>query len=455
MKAPPLRVSVGVMGASFEAGNSGVNALAEGTVRSILRAFPDGEVFVLDYNRHPSCHSLHIEGREVSVPLVNIRFSKWLIQPNNIAILILLAMVSRMFPSPNIRGKLIGMNSYLHRIDEADFLVSLAGGDSFSDIYGLGRLFYVALPQILVLLMGKPLILMPQTLGPYHGWFAKVIAGWILKRAKGIYSRDRLGVVEAEALLRWQGSSGKVRFCYDMGFILEPIEPERLDVEGLSIKDGDASCLVGLNVSGLLYMGGYTRKNMFGLRSDYAEMVHALIEYLIELKGVRVLLVPHVFSRKDDSESDSVACEKIFRNLGGRYPGKLGLVCGHYNQNEVKYVIGQCEFFIGSRMHACIAAVSQMVPSLALAYSDKFAGVMDSIVEESLVVDQRSSDKDETLVRIGRALDDRALTRQQLERVIPQVRTQVLDFFCEWADAPRSGAALLHEEATAQYSSRL
>ena len=45
----------------------------------------------------------------------------------------------------------------------------------------------------------------------------------------------------------------------------------------------------------------------------------------------------------------------------------------------MKYLIGQCDFFVGSRMHSCIAAVSQCVPAVSIAYSDKFIGVMATL----------------------------------------------------------------------------
>jgi len=38
-----------------------------------------------------------------------------------------------------------------------------------------------------------------------------------------------------------------------------------------------------------------------------------------------------------------------------------------YGPSETKFLIGHCDFFVGARMHACIAAVSQYVPAVTLA----------------------------------------------------------------------------------------
>jgi polysaccharide pyruvyl transferase WcaK-like protein len=197
-----------------------------------------------------------------------------------------------------------------------------------------------------------------------------------------------------------------------------------LDIVGLRSLY-DSRPIVGLNVSGLLLMGGYSRRNMFGLRSDYRELIRDLIHFLISEKQLSVLLVPHVFSR--EPESDVIACEEFFGSLGDKYKGRLGILRGQYNQNEIKFVIGQCNFLIGARMHACIAAVSQSVPAICMAYSDKFIGVMETIGIEDIVVDARKLDKSDMLRAIGRTIDKRAEVCRLLQSRMPGVKSSVMN----------------------------
>jgi len=82
--------------------------------------------------------------------------------------------------------------SWVSKILASKVHLSIAGGDSFSDIYGLRRFIYVALPQILVLLLGKPLVLLPQTYGPLKGRCSRMIARFIFRRAALICSGMRL-----------------------------------------------------------------------------------------------------------------------------------------------------------------------------------------------------------------------------------------------------------------------
>jgi colanic acid/amylovoran biosynthesis protein len=73
-----------------------------------------------------------------------------------------------------------------------------------------------------------------------------------------------------------------------------------------------------------------------------------------------------------------------------------------YDQHEIKAVIGRCDFFIGSRMHSCIAALSQGIPTIGVAYSKKFEGVFDSIGMRNWVIDGRFN---ETEVAVDKTMD--------------------------------------------------
>jgi polysaccharide pyruvyl transferase WcaK-like protein len=420
---------IGVLGAAFDTANMGVGALAAGTVSCILHVYPEAEVFFLNYEKFNTVYSINVAGHQVAIPLVNMRFSWRFWLRNNIAFLLLLTVLMKLLPFPALRRRWIAGNDCLRHLDESDFVVAISGGDSFSDIYGLERLLYVSLPQILALWSGKRLILLPQTLGPFKRGFAQAIAKYIMRRAELVYSRDHAGVRLAIQTLGSNASAAKVRFCYDVGFALDPAPPQRMDVVGLDLPPRTASILVGLNLSGLLFMGGYTRRNMFGLKVEYTKMVYDLINFLIEQKETVVLLVPHVFGQHN--ESDTTVCAGLYEALKQKYPGRIGCVRGSYNQSEIKYVIGTCDFFIGSRMHACIAAASQNVPVVPMAYSDKFVGVMQTIGIEANVVDLRKMNEEEIFNVIDQALEHRAQIRHQLAQTIPQVKESLLRLFEE------------------------
>jgi polysaccharide pyruvyl transferase WcaK-like protein len=425
--SPPIHAFI--LGASFDTENMGVSALAAGAIKSLLHQFPHAEISLFDYARESKVYNVRVGQVDVQIPLINIRFSKRFYLSNNIALLIAIAIIARFIPTKRLSQWVIRRNKVLRGLSKADLCLSVAGGDSFSDIYGLVRLIYVSLPQILVILLGKRLILLPQTLGPFKSKSAKLIATFIMRRASKIYARDYLSVKVAEPCIDSESGNGKVRFCYDLAFILDASPPRHMDVVGLPNYQSGRSALVGLNVSGLLMMGGYTKTNMFGLKTSYARLVRGIVDHMIVEEGANVLLIPHVFGTDANSESDLVACEKVYQDLKSIHGDKIGFVSSRHDQSEIKKIIGSCEFVIGARMHACIAALSQNVPAVALAYSDKFKGVMQTLGVDRLVVDPRNMDEEEVLKALSIAYKERGAIRRELERRMPEVRKTVLNLF--------------------------
>lgn len=431
---------VAVIGAPFETGNHGVSALASGTISAIRKGLPNARIVILDYGKVPTVWNEHTDAGTVQVGLVNLRFSKRLLLPNNIARLILLAGLIRLVPIKSWRRRLAQRSRWLGRIAKSDFNLALNGGDSFSDIYGLSRLAYVILPQLVVLLLERPLILLPQTHGPFKTGLARRAARHLLRRAKLIYSRDREGLEVVRGLLG--NRSPHLRFAYDMGFALEPLPPTQEVRERITQIKANGP-LIGLNPSGLLTTGGYSGKNMFGLKSDYWQLLETVLEQLLVEYTNQILLVPHVFG-PEDGESDVTACKEVLARFGKRFAGRVHYFPEHFDHHETKHLIGQCDFFLGSRMHACIAALSQCIPAVGLAYSRKFAGVMETVGDGAVVVDLRVLTLPEVAESVSQAWKKRALMRRSLVNCMPNLRRSVLSL-CE---QPEIQALLKRGQAT-------
>jgi polysaccharide pyruvyl transferase WcaK-like protein len=388
-----------ILGADYSTGNMGVDALLSGTVASALNAAPTTRIRLLTYG--------HGSGQGNGIAHVNLRFSWKLHLVNNVMRLLGVAMVARVAPWRALREKLLDGHPVLREIEGTSQCVAIAGGDSFSDIYGLRRFAYICLPQVLVLAMGRPLVLLPQTLGPFKSRFSQGVAGWIMRRATVVFSRDLEGLQVARQLT---GPASDLRFSWDMGFALQPQAPAAGCPAWLEAPVGP---VVGLNVSGLLFAHPVRAAAAFGLKGSYRDVLEALVLWLTNEMQAEVMLVTHVTGA---GESDALACEELFNAVGGRCCGRLHLADRGYNHREIKHLIGKCEFFIGARMHACIAALSQGIPAAGMAYSRKFAGVYESIEAGAWVVDLREHEADAVLDRLKNLFLQRKLLAAELAR---------------------------------------
>ena len=161
---------------------------------------------------------------------------------------------------------------------------------------------------------------------------------------------------------------------------------------------------VGLNVSGLLMNGGYTGRNEFGLQTDYPALVRDIIRhFLAHPAGCELHLVPHVIVR-----GGSMALEDDLRAstaLQAEFPA-LRLAPDFASPSAAKSYIAGLDFFMGARMHACIAAFSSGVPVVPMAYSRKFAGLFGSLGYDH-TVDCQSETNAAILEKIAAAFEDR------------------------------------------------
>lgn len=410
-----------VLGATYGTGNMGVDALLSGSIASVLHANPKTEIVLINYGHEPWVHRVPGPQGEVEVRLENLRFSWKLWLRNNGFRLLALALLLRLLPIPAMRQRLLERYPALAVVGDASVALSLAGGDSFSDIYGFRRMLYVCLPQFIVIAMGCPLVLLPQTLGPFKAGWAKWMGRLVMSNAVRVYSRDLASLEFGREMLG--ENSNHLAYSQDMAFALVPRIPVGGLPEWMMHRERP---LVGLNVSGLLYMGGYDHSNMFGLQGDYVELMRQIVRYFTGLGQSDVVLVTHVTG---EWEGDNKACAALYDELHAECGGRLHVADPTYDHREIKYLIGKCDFFLGARMHACIAALSQGVPAVGLAYSRKFVGVFESVGVPELVADLTKLGNEEALGLLTDSFIRRDAFREELARAAAAAHSAALGLF--------------------------
>jgi len=440
---PNDKIKISLLGASFETGNLGVNALAEASVKVILSHWPDAEIAFFGSGFSPKQERLNIAGRDISVRTVPVRFSKNVLLPYHFLRFVLYGVLGKILPGSRAKDRLLRHNTYVRTLYETDLALDITGGDSFSDIYGSKRFYTGTLRKWLVVLFGKKLVMMPQTYGPFDKRLTMILARRMINYATLVYSRDQAGVKRVKELLGEEKAGEKVSFVPDVGFILDPRRPNHEEIDSLEKIKSANNTLVGLNISGLLSHGEDTGDNVFDLKTDYPALIDSIIAFLMKQDGTAVLLVPHVIAlHKSDApapqsarrkgygeQSDAAVCEKLYERVAAKHPGRIFIVRGSHDHGQIKYIIGLCDFFIGSRMHACIAALSQCVPAVGIAYSGKFQGVFESVGVGDCVADARRCREDELLEKVSSAYQRRDQIRENLHETVPRAKRAILDMF--------------------------
>lgn len=435
-----------ILGTPVDCQNRGVQALGASLVGLCLRASPKAEVRLFLGNRDSKPTRFNIGGVWREVQLVNFRMSPRSAWRDHFATVISGALLHRILPIKAVRSWLESKVPCIGALASADLVGDIRGGDSFSDIYGMQRFIFGFLEAWTVILVKGRIVQFPQTYGPFKSGLARRMTAYLLKRSSVVVARDQESQRVAQELA---GAAVKVQLSPDVAFSLDPRPPALIQLSGavdgktrsggLELLRAQGGTLVGFNVNGLMYHGGYTRKNMFGLKLDYRSYLLETLKKLTQQPNCTVVLIPHTFARSGSVESDPDASRAVLKELPAEASSRCLLLEGDYDCQEVKAVIGQCDFFIGSRMHACIAALSQGIPTVGVAYSRKFAGVFKSVEVGHWVIDGESVDSEEAVRQTMSIFAARERDRLALKEKVAAARGKLHEVFGAITSFGRSG----------------
>lgn len=406
LTAPHLHVCL--FGASQDTGNLGVSALMTSLVSGLAKRCPAMQFTVFDNGLGQRAGQLRSGGHTVDYDLFGARVGRRYHRPENLR---------TMRWSARLGG--LG-NDGVQRVRTAHAVLDVSGGDSFTDLYGPARFNRVVLPKRLALDLGVPLVLLPQTYGPFASANRRRAARTIIGQAHIAWARDPFTHRLLQQLLAQDFDPARHRQGVDLAFTLPPSPPPatvRRRLKGWLAATDPSTAVVGLNVSGLLY-GNPDAPSRYGLRVDYRQLVTDLLRRLLRDSSARVLLVPHVFGTQ---ESDLEACVHLARQVAD--PRRVAVAPEGLDAQQTKWLVSQLDWFCGTRMHSTIAALSSGVPAAAIAYSAKTAGVFETCGMADQVADARTSVHLALLDQVWGSFTNRNGLHQRLQRRLPAVLT--------------------------------
>ncbi|SEI02278.1 MULTISPECIES: polysaccharide pyruvyl transferase family protein [unclassified Leifsonia] len=227
-----------------------------------------------------------------------------------------------------------------------DLVIDTRSGDSFADIYGIRRLAVMSAVAEFAAQAGVAVVLGPQTIGPFRTATGRALARRSLRRSQLVMARDSESADAAGALGR-------------------PVDVLTTDVVfALARPEVQKSRDVVLNVSGLLW-----HPNPHVDSSRYRGTIHRLLDALAA-DGREVTLLAHVLE-SDNPDSDIDAISELLTERKHRLetvvPGGL---------DNVRRTVASANVVLGSRMHACLNALSTGTPAVPLPYSRKFGPLL-------------------------------------------------------------------------------
>ena len=283
-------------------------------------------------------------------------------------------------------------------VKKSDLVIDIGGGDSFTDIYGRKRLLRLFMMKYMTHFARKPLVLAPQTVGPFSSFISRYLAKLTINKSALIVTRDTMSTQCIKEL----GVSKPVIEASDVAL--------RLPYEKVVKPQTDEQIKVGINISGLLLRGGYSGKNMFGLKVNYEKLIFDLVSRFINHPdNCEVHLIPHVICWENGAiEDDFSACQEI-----AKFFPMAKIAPSFETPSEAKSYISGLDFFTGARMHGCIAAFSSGVPVVPMAYSRKFEGLFGAL-GFNYTVDCKSDSAEEIITQTIATYENRMKVAEEM-----------------------------------------
>ncbi|MEM1582877.1 MAG: polysaccharide pyruvyl transferase family protein [Candidatus Bathyarchaeia archaeon] len=352
----------------------------------------DQEIYIGKYDMRDVDFIPHMWYREKSSTLKTLFYS---FIP---AILAVLRIIPRRF----FRGSRIRSEDALSNYDVIIDLNSDAINEHYGIVFPLFTLFNIFIAS----LSNKPVIISPCTIGSFRKPFMNSIAKFVLNRASLIMVRENISWKNLEKL---GVPKHKISLGGDLAFLLQPKQINADDFTEIDLTKIERP-MIGLAPSQEICRYAFIQrsKNPEEKYKMYVKLMSEIADFMIERFDASVILIPHSLSDEESPRykllDDRIACQSVYDGIKNK--GKVWFIRGHHRTDEIKALIGKCDLFVGCRMHSTIASTSMLVPTIALAYGEKFEGIISDLMGQRDYVINVSEDYNVLLERIKSRIVD-------------------------------------------------
>ena len=299
-------------------------------------------------------------------------------------------------------------------------LVLSVGGDNYTLDYGRPDAFLDL--DTAIRKSGKPLVIWGASIGPFtqDAEFEKTMLAH-LKLHDHIFVRESVSYM----YLVERGLDNVTQMA-DPAIWLAPAMPAD---PGYDVAAFDGA--IGLNLSPFqarqLSFGG---KNYWETSDSelaaLADFGAGIVGALLSSDPRPVILVPHVMA-DEVWNNDWVLLDEVRKRLRPTDAERVTLLPQHLSAAELKWVIGRCSIFAGSRTHSTLAAISSGVPTLAFAYSRKSTGLMrDLYGDDEMLLPNQRLDHESMMDRIRALIAHEGELRKTIAFTLPCWRESTL-----------------------------
>ena len=290
------------------------------------------------------------------------------------------------------------------------------------NITNAGSELLIALYEIIFSkLLGKPVMIWANSLGPFNPKYIRPFVKWVLNKVNLITTRE----ATSKKILDDIGVTVTAFVTADAAFTLPTISREeaitRIKHETVFSKN---ELMVGITVIPWHFPGEKDEANKIKMFENYLAAVAGAVDYLIEKLNAHVFFFPQVIipPMKDDRPISMKVLNKI------KNKSNVTVLTDDYTPEQIKGMYGCMSLLIGTRFHSCILAQSMYVPTIAIEYDGhKALGIMRLLDLEEYVCDINTITTHELTSKIDKIWAERDEVKKKLEKNIRVMQAKSLE----------------------------
>jgi len=264
----------------------------------------------------------------------------------------------------------------------------------------LSRTFEIVVAKSL----GKPVVLFPNSIGPFRTWFGRFLARLSLSNCDRLLIRESISY---DIVKNLKISIPSV-LTYDTALLYAPRSEVDVPVSG--------------NVRIGVCPGIYSRSLSKKESENYVDAHAKALDKAISDFGCSVVFIPHYISGFPNDDLD--VSKMIYEKMENKDEAEIVVVDG---VNDFKNYLNNMDIVISSKMHPAILAATGFVPVLCVVYDHKQSSFFERLNMVECTLGIREVSNENLWSRIDYVFSHRKDLKKSLETIIPIWQKNVQD----------------------------
>lgn len=329
-----------------------------------------------------------------------------------VAILKLIIMYIYLYIMSNFNLEhLVGKYDNFKALNDCDYIVVCGGG--FLGGKKLDSLMHV-FQMYINTKFNKNTYVMGTSIEPMKNKMVMHFTNNVLKKMTHIFARE----VITYNYLKQIVSKDKITLIPDMAFMLEDKRKKSIYIDDLKQKSDK---IYGITVRNWNFPN---YNNPTKLMKNYINVLANFMDKEIEKNKSAFVFIPQVIVEYGD---DTEVAIKIKNKIKEKNRNKFLILHDDISPVEIKSLISNLDFFIGTRMHSNIFATSMEIPTIAIAYEKKTNGIMHTVGLEDYVIEMNEITENKLEELVEKQRRNSTNIRRNLKDKIIKLREEIME----------------------------